>query len=122
MKISSGADLARRSLAGGDPIAIDRKAGVSNQEHLRDRVRVAALELDDCVLDKGISRPHSVHNVLSDRSAAITVTGAQKPCRQHAPPNDQTWRGKSSLEPPARPRYLGHHLLVLPLASLLGDV
>ena len=51
MKSSSGADLAR-SLANANPIAIDRADGVSNQEHLRDRFRVAALELDDCVLDK----------------------------------------------------------------------
>ena len=51
MKISSGADLAR-SLANADPIAIDRTGGVSNQQHMRNRVRVAALELDDCVLDK----------------------------------------------------------------------
>ena len=59
MKSSSGADLAR-SLANADPIAIDRKDGVSNQEHTRDRVRVAALELDDCVLDEGPPRKRSM--------------------------------------------------------------
>ena len=52
MKSSSGADRAR-SLANADAIAIDTKYSVSNQEHLRDRVRVAPLELDDCVLDEG---------------------------------------------------------------------
>ena len=122
MKSSSGADRAR-SLADGDPIAIDRKDGVGNQEHLRDRVRVAALELDDCVLDKGPPRLPIMPNVLADWSATITVTGAQTPCRQHASQTNKHGEGsKSSLEPPVSPRYLGHHLLVLPLAGLLGDV
>ena len=44
MRSSNGAYLAR-SLADGDPIAIGRKDGASNQEHVRDRVRVAALEV-----------------------------------------------------------------------------
>ena len=55
MEGSSGADLARRR-AKADPIAIDRKDGVGNQQHPPDRIRVAALELDNCVLDKGNPR------------------------------------------------------------------
>ena len=51
MKSSSATDLSR-SLADGEPIVIDVKDGVRNQEHLRNRVRVAAFEFDDCVLDK----------------------------------------------------------------------
>ena len=63
MKSSNGADHAR-SLADGDPIAVDGKDGVRNKEHPRDRVRVAALELDDCVLDTGIPRCHTMKYVL----------------------------------------------------------
>ena len=52
MKSSSNETYRAHSLADGDPIAVDKKDGVRNKEHPRNRVRVAALELDDCVLDK----------------------------------------------------------------------
>ena len=92
MKSSSGADLAR-SLANADPIAIDRKDGVSNQEHTRDRVRVAALELDDCVLDKGKPRKRHMLKFLVDRSAAITAIRTDTMCTcQHSTPKSKPTR------------------------------
>ena len=57
---------------------------------MRDRVRVAALELDDCVLEKGTPRGRVMRYVLADWSAAITVTGAQTPCHQRTP-DEQTY-------------------------------
>ena len=58
----------------------EKTVWATSQQHPRYRVRVAALELDDCILQKGPPRSHQEPKFVVYRSTAITAIRTDTTC------------------------------------------